>query len=204
MVPLDSPPAQRRDWILNGLATEGGRWTHLTPAQLKAALAEPIVLAGDKPLPNRTGQFSWQVRRELDGILGDPQGSRDGRLHRHHDARLAGPAAGRALDDRGGDRPEPAGEAGEPPPRLAQDPQGRPGAGSTRLRGKDLHNGALVALDYRTGDVLAYVGSAGYTRDDLASRKFAPEVRRRPATACASPGRRSSRSSTRAPSTTIG
>ena len=43
------------------------------------------------------------------------------------------------------------------------------------LRGKDLHNGALVALDYRTGDVLAYIGSAGYSRDDLASRKFAPK-----------------------------
>ena len=30
VVPPDSPPAERRDWILNGLATEGGRWTHLT------------------------------------------------------------------------------------------------------------------------------------------------------------------------------
>jgi membrane peptidoglycan carboxypeptidase len=43
------------------------------------------------------------------------------------------------------------------------------------LRGKDLHNGALVALDYRTGDVLAYVGSAGYARDYLRSRKFEPK-----------------------------
>ena len=43
------------------------------------------------------------------------------------------------------------------------------------LRGKDLHNAALVALDYRTGDVLAYVGSAGYTRDDIANRKFDPK-----------------------------
>jgi membrane peptidoglycan carboxypeptidase len=43
------------------------------------------------------------------------------------------------------------------------------------LRGKDVHNGALVALDYRHGDVLAYVGSAGYYRDDLASAKFAPQ-----------------------------
>ena len=50
-----------------------------------------------------------------------------------------------------------------------------------RLRGKDLHNGALVALDYRTGDVLAYVGSAGYYRDDLAggssSRSTTPRAR---------------------------
>jgi membrane peptidoglycan carboxypeptidase len=43
------------------------------------------------------------------------------------------------------------------------------------LRGKDLHNAALVALDYRTGDVLAYAGSAGYARDNLASRRFEPK-----------------------------
>ena len=43
------------------------------------------------------------------------------------------------------------------------------------LRGKDLHNGSLVAIDYRTGDVLAYAGSAGYYQDKLASRKFNPK-----------------------------
>jgi membrane peptidoglycan carboxypeptidase len=43
------------------------------------------------------------------------------------------------------------------------------------LRGKDLHNGGLVAIDYRTGDVRAYVGSAGYYRDSMASRKFEPK-----------------------------
>ena len=30
------------------------------------------------------------------------------------------------------------------------------------LRGKDLHNGALVATDYQTGQIIAYVGSADY------------------------------------------
>ena len=43
------------------------------------------------------------------------------------------------------------------------------------LRGKDLHNAALVAIDYRTGDVRAYVGSGGYYRDSLASRRFNPK-----------------------------
>ena len=43
------------------------------------------------------------------------------------------------------------------------------------LRGKDIHNAALVALDYRTGDVLAYIGSAGYDRDKLASKRFEPK-----------------------------
>jgi membrane peptidoglycan carboxypeptidase len=44
-----------------------------------------------------------------------------------------------------------------------------------KLRGKDLHNAALVALDYRTGGVLAYAGSAGYYSDALRSRKFDPK-----------------------------
>jgi membrane peptidoglycan carboxypeptidase len=44
----------------------------------------------------------------------------------------------------------------------------------SRLRGSSLRNGALVAMDYRTGDILAYVGSAGYYR--RASPKFAPKV----------------------------
>jgi membrane carboxypeptidase/penicillin-binding protein len=30
------------------------------------------------------------------------------------------------------------------------------------LRNKDLHNGALVALDYQTGELVAYVGSRNY------------------------------------------
>src|SRR6185437_11416057 len=29
-----------------------------------------------------------------------------------------------------------------------------------KLRGKNIHNAALMAIDYRTGQVLAYVGSA--------------------------------------------
>src|SRR5262249_53699771 len=36
------------------------------------------------------------------------------------------------------------------------------GAWMTNLRGKDVHNGALVAIDYQTGELVAYVGSADY------------------------------------------
>src|SRR3954464_11412601 len=40
--------------------------------------------------------------------------------------------------------------------------------------GRD-NNGALVAMDYQTGETLAYVGSAGYYRDDLSSPQFQPQ-----------------------------
>ena len=47
----------------------------------------------------------------------------------------------------------------------------------TFLRGKDIHNAALVAMDARTGDILAYVGSAGYYRNDLSSPQARAQVR---------------------------
>ena len=45
-----------------------------------------------------------------------------------------------------------------------------------RLRGRGSHNAALVALDYKTGDVLAYVGSADYYDDSKQKgRRFNPK-----------------------------
>jgi membrane peptidoglycan carboxypeptidase len=38
-----------------------------------------------------------------------------------------------------------------------------------------VNNGALVAMDYQTGETVAYVGSAGYYRDDLSSPQFQPQ-----------------------------
>ena len=44
------------------------------------------------------------------------------------------------------------------------------------LRGKDVHNGALVAIDYQTGELIAYVGSADYYNDYVKSSKpFQPK-----------------------------
>ena len=139
----------------------------------------------------------WQVRGELEQILGLGRRRRDRRLPRHHDARLARPA----------DRRAPAGGRG----RRARTsrPSRRRGCSNrlrhpqqdrgwiNRLRGKDLHNGALVVIDYRTGDVRAYVGSAGYYLDGLAEPPVRAQVRRRRASASGSRARRSSRSSTR-------
>jgi membrane peptidoglycan carboxypeptidase len=43
------------------------------------------------------------------------------------------------------------------------------------LHETDIHNGSLVAMDARTGQIIAYVGSAGYYRDDIASPQFDPK-----------------------------
>ncbi len=173
VVPPGSPPVVRRDWVLQGIATTG-RWIRLDQSQLAKAMDEPIVLIGERPVRIPGGHFTWQVRRQLQEILGpEADLERDGfrvrttldwRAQKLAEKYVAAVAVAPNVTRRGMERiltrsRVPARERGW----------------IRALRGKDLHNGALVALDYRTGDVLAYVGSAGYARDSMASRKFEPK-----------------------------
>ncbi len=173
VVPADAEPIVRRDWILQGLQT-AGRWTKLTPSELRAAMAEPVVLAGDRPARIPGGHFTWQVRRQLLAILGaDADLERGGyRVITTLDwraQRLAERWLGAAAI-----APNIAPKRANAMLKTLKIPS-RDRTWIRALRGKDLHNGALVALDYRNGDVLAYAGSAGYARDDLASKSFEPK-----------------------------
>jgi membrane peptidoglycan carboxypeptidase len=172
VVPTTSPPVTRRDWILRNLSTS--RWTRLGRLELEKALAEPVILAGDKPLAYRAPHFTWQVRRQLDAIIGDREPvetggytvvtSLDWNAQALAEKWLAAAAIAPNLKSRDAQR-------------LLESLKIGKGdrAWINALRGKDLHNGSLVALDYRTGDILAYAGSAGYYRDDMATRKFEPK-----------------------------
>ncbi|HEX7345907.1 MAG TPA: transglycosylase domain-containing protein [Candidatus Limnocylindrales bacterium] len=173
VVPPGSPPIVRRDWVLAGIAASG-RWTRLEEAALKKAYSEPVILAGERPVRIPGGHFTWQVRRQLQQILG-PEA----------DLERGGYRVITTLDWRAQKTAEKWLTAAAIAPNRSPKTLSRtisrlkiPKAerGWIRaLRGKDLHNAALVALDYRTGDVLAYVGSAGYARDDISSRKFEPK-----------------------------
>jgi membrane peptidoglycan carboxypeptidase len=173
VVPRDAPAVVRRDWILGGLA-DGARWTNLTPTQLQAALDEPVVLAGETAMTYKAPHFTWQVRRQLESILGSAEKVETG-----------GYKVITTLDMKAQDLAEKWLTAGAIVPNLTRKKGDalmtslkipKADRGWIRaLRGKDLHNGALVALDYRTGDVIAYAGSAGYYRDTMASRKFSPK-----------------------------
>jgi len=44
-----------------------------------------------------------------------------------------------------------------------------------KLEKLQVNNGAMVAMDYQTGETLAYVGSAGYYRSDISSPQFQPQ-----------------------------
>jgi membrane peptidoglycan carboxypeptidase len=172
VVPAGAPPAVRRDYILQNLSTS--RWTRPTPAELSTALAEPIVLHGTSPLSYKAPHFTWQVRRQLQAILGPDASIETG-----------GYTVITTLDWRAETLAEKWLSAAVIAPNLKARASAtllrtlRIGARDrtwiNALRGKDLHNAALVALDYRTGDVLAYVGSAGYYQDKLRSRKFEPK-----------------------------
>ena len=172
VVPPNAPPVVRRNYILTNLATS--RWTHLTPESLQAALAEPVVLAGDRPISIKAGQFVWAVRAQLEQLLGSAEAVDTG-----------GYTVITTLDWRAQQLAERYMTAAAIVPNVGRTAAGRllqglklsatDRAWVAALRGKDIHNGALVAIDYRTGEVLAYVGSAGYDRTDLTSPQFAPQ-----------------------------
>src|SRR5829696_3931342 len=67
-VPSDAPAVVRRDWILENLSTS--RWTKLTPEQVAGAQDEPVILRGDRPAVWKAPHFTWQVRKQLEQILG--------------------------------------------------------------------------------------------------------------------------------------
>jgi membrane peptidoglycan carboxypeptidase len=172
VVPADAQPVERRDWVLRGLAA-GARWTRVSPEQLREALAEPVVLS-DPTQSIRGSHFTWQVERQLRAILGPDADLETGGYH-----------VTTTLDRRTQAIAEKWLEAVAIVPHLPADERNawlerrkiprRERSWIRALRDKDLHNASLVAIDHRTGDVLAYVGSADYDRDDLASRRFDPK-----------------------------
>lgn len=173
VVPQDSPPVVRRNWVLSNLAGSA-RWTQLTSEQLQQAMDEPVVLYGDHPDVMKAPQFSWQVRAQLQQMLGGPDAVNTG-----------GYKVVTTLDWSAQQLAEKDVEAAAVAPNMKASAAAKllselkiPKADRgwiANLRGKDLHDGLLVALDYRHGDVLAYVGSAGYYLTNLASPKFQPE-----------------------------
>jgi membrane peptidoglycan carboxypeptidase len=172
VVPPSAPAVVRRDWILNNLSTS--RWTTLSPADLKNALAEPVVLVGDQPLSLRAPHFTWQVRRQLDEILKGktPVESGGYKVITTLDWNIQAQAE-RWL---GAAAIAPNVKPSESKYILDAYKIGSADrAWINALRGKDLHNGSLVTIDYKTGDVLAYAGSAAYYRDAMASSKFDPK-----------------------------
>jgi membrane peptidoglycan carboxypeptidase len=137
-------------------------------------MKEPVYLVGDRPEIYRAPQFTWAVRAQLDDILGGDD-----------NVLIGGYKVITTLDWSAQKLAEKWVTAAVVAPNLsptAFDAEMRdlkiPPSDQTwirALRGKDVHNGALSAIDYRTGDILAYVGSAGYYLDSMSGPKFNPK-----------------------------
>jgi membrane peptidoglycan carboxypeptidase len=161
VVPADSTVVQRRNQVLDLMSKgrtplTGGTYT---AADFEAAKAEPVVLAPQRPVQWTAPQFVWQVRRELaarlcDGAETCPLLERGGlKITSTLDMRLQGLAekwvkAATVVPHAKNPRVE-AKRLG-----LTYEPW------MENLRNKKLYNGALVAQDYQTGELVAYVGSA--------------------------------------------
>ncbi len=168
---VDTALVQRRDYILGRLRDGKGRWTTLSDEQYQEALNEKIVIKKPQDVVFKAPHFVNALLPELSLILGDRDPIKSG-----------GYTVTTTLDWKGQQLGEKYIEAGALVPNLPSSQYyqairerklSKDAYWIARLRGLNLHNGALVAMDYRTGDILSYVGSAGYYRKS--KPKFDPK-----------------------------
>jgi peptidoglycan glycosyltransferase len=166
VVDPDSTIVQRRNQILELLAD--GRTVlskdQYSPAELRAAENDPVVLGRQSTPQWKAPHFVWAVLQELgDKVCGPDTPTCDA-------LEAGGLTITTTLDYRLQQIAEKWVQAAAVVPN-AKDPAGLaktlkiPGGyrqWMKNLRGKDIHNGAIVALDYQTGELIAYVGSANY------------------------------------------
>ena len=177
VVPADSEVVIRRNYILDRMKTQSPlSAARHTVDEYEAAKSEPVILAPQPPVQWKAPHFVWQVRKELAAIL-CPEVQVDecdkidtGGYHvtstLNWDMQATTQkwvyAAARATNFKD--------------TRTYLKNLKIP-SGDYRwllgLKGKNLHNGAAAVMDYRTGQVLAYVGSGSYTSPGNA--RFQPQ-----------------------------
>jgi|RhiMetdeSRZDD1v2_1073273.scaffolds.fasta_scaffold98650_2 membrane peptidoglycan carboxypeptidase len=175
-VPATSDIVLRRNYILELMKTRSPlSGSRHTPAEYDAAKLEPVVIRPQVSATWRAPHFVWQVRDALANIICpdtpadceavDTGGYRvtttlDWGMQKIAERYVY--AAARAPQSKN--------------PRAilrAQKIPAKEWSWILGLRGRNIHNAAAGVLDYRTGEVLAYVGSASYTAKG--TRKFQPQ-----------------------------
>ena len=176
VVPPESPIVVRRNFVL-GLMKDRSVLTagQYTAEDYDKAMAEPVILTAQATPRWRAAHFVWQVRRELGSILCGPDVGQD-----CEKIDTGGYKVITTLDWKMQQVAEKwSNAAGRGP--VQKDPEAYYKSAKVpyrpwlqNLEGKGVNNAALVSIDYRTGQVLAYTGSAGYY---LASKtkKFSPQ-----------------------------
>jgi membrane peptidoglycan carboxypeptidase len=175
IVPADTSVVQRRNYILELLRTDptrrvltGGTYSD---ADFVAAESEPVVITPTALPQWKAPHFIWYVRDELTHVLCADQPTctplESGGLHvvTTLDPKIQATAEkwveGTALVPHRSDPVAAARQLGVPYTSWMQN-----------LRGQNVFDGALSAIDYQTGEIIAYVGSANYYE----TRKINPRL----------------------------
>src|SRR4029079_8837419 len=176
VVPQDSEIVQRRNHVLDLMKSRSPLTGNKhTPAEYEAAKEEPVELHQQVSVDWKAPQFVWQVRRQLgqmycpDTPNSCPEVDTAGYkvitsidMNMQRTAEKWVYVAARAT------------HAKDPLAILSS--RKIPKADRTwilGLRGHNINNAAAAVTDYRTGEVLAYVGSASYT--SKGNKKFQPQ-----------------------------
>lgn len=176
-VPASTEIVQRRNRVLDLMRSRSvltaGQYT---VADYEAAKREPVILAPQGVKPWKAAQFVWQVRQQLAAILcGTSQVATCDKVD------AGGYRVTTTLDWSMQQIAEKwtyvaarAPQAKDPTAILTSQKIPKSAWGWIQnLRGRNINNAASGVLDYRTGQILAYVGSASYTA--AGTKTFQPQ-----------------------------
>nr|MBA2380842.1 transglycosylase domain-containing protein [Chloroflexota bacterium] len=177
IVPDDSDIVRRRNLVLDQMKTRSTlSGANHTVDEYEAAKSEPVVLARQLGVHWLAPHFVWQVRNQLGAIL-----CPDLPVDSCEDIDTGGYRVTTTLDWKMQSTVEKWVYAAARVPNLSE-PRTRLGnlkipskewGWLQNLHGKNINNAASAVMDYRTGQVLAYAGSASYTANG--TRKFQPK-----------------------------
>ncbi|CAN5567701.1 hypothetical protein BH20CHL7_BH20CHL7_05880 [soil metagenome] len=175
-VPATSEVVLRRNYILDLMKTRSPlTGDKHTVAEYDAAKRERVIIKEQVSATWRAPQFVWQVRKALATILcpDDPTDCKE--------VDTGGYRVTTSLDWEMQKTTERYVYAAARSPHVKDSrsvlesrkiPK-RHWDWMLNLRGRNIHNAAAAVMDYRTGEVLAYVGSASYT--SKGTKKFQPQ-----------------------------
>ena len=155
---VDTEVVRRQHFILDRLAEGKGRWVKPTAAQVKAAKNEQIFVKKESAIRYKAPQFVNAALQEVNQILGND----------YDPVNVGGYKITTTLDWKAQSLGEDLIWAGAVAPNLPVTEMytglRKRGLSSesgwvARLRALGVFSGALVAFDYRTGDLLAYVAA---------------------------------------------
>jgi penicillin-binding protein 1A len=167
---VDTEVVRRQHFIIDRLAEGKGRWVKPTAEQVEAAKNERIFVKKEQPVRYKAPQFVNAAVKEVNEILGNDYDPID----------VGGYKITTTLDWKAQTLGQDLIWAGAVAPHLpitemyaGLRKRGLSGESSwvARLRPLGVYSGALVAMDYRTGDLLAYVAAPpGYYKKNKNQR----------------------------------